>query len=124
MIILDEEVYEKLKTGVNLGKITVIQGYPTKFYDLPVLSYICETNTCARKTDGREVTSYIVYKLDLFLKNEEDDYIYYYEDVDRCMTELGFKRTQYTMIQEPNGIHVVFRYQIYIGEDYYAYDNL
>lgn len=125
MINLDEEIYFKLKSGVNLGKITIIQGYPTQYYDLPVLSYTCENNTCALKTDGREVTSYIVYKLDLFLDNNEEDYIFYYEDVDNMMTDLGFKRTQFTMINEPNGgIHIVFRYEVYITEQYYTYNSI
>ena len=124
MIILDKEVYEELMANVNLANVTIIQGYPTQYYDLPVLSYVCETNNCARKTDGREVTTFMVYKLDLFLSNEEPNVIQYYEEIDNSMSSLGFKRTQFTLINEPNGIHVVFRYQIYLGEDYFAYDNV
>ena len=123
MILLDEEVYDKLRVNVNLGQINVVQGYPTEYYDLPLISYICETNNVARKTDGREVTTYLVYKVDLFCIDDDENIEFYCSDIDDAMSSLGMKRIQYTMIQEPNGVHIVFRYSVYIDETGYAWDS-
>ena len=43
-----------------------------KWNDLPVISFVCEQNNAAIKA-AQEITSYIVYKIDLFCKVEDDD---------------------------------------------------
>lgn len=118
MILFDDKVYNAL---VNTG-IEVIAGYPTEYHKLPILCYTCENNSTARKTDGREVTTYLSYKLDFFydLGNIADDI--YLTRIDNAMTNLGFKRTMYTNLQEPEGFHVILRYEVYVDETGYTWD--
>lgn len=109
MINLDREVFSKLN---NIAP--TYQGYPREWNELPVISFVCENNNSAIQTT-EEITSYIVYKVDLFC-NLKQDYITLINDINESMTSIGFVRQQCDNMNETNGIHIVFRYYVYVDK--------
>lgn len=117
MINLDLMIYEALKIIAP-----TYQGYPTKWNDLPIISYVCEQNSTAIKA-AEEITSYIVYKIDLFCNVENDD-TKICDDINNIMNNLGFTRQQCVTLQEEGGVHIVFRYFIYIDKYNKTYSKI
>ena len=117
MINLDSLIYETLETIAP-----TYQGYPTEWNELPVISFVCEQNSTAIKA-AEEITSYIVYKIDLFCKVEDDD-IGMAEEINDLMNNLGFTRQQFVTLQEEGGVHIVFRYYVYIDKNNKTYSKI
>ena len=117
MINLDSLIYNKLETIAP-----TYQGYPTEWNELPVISFVCEQNSTAIKA-AQEITSYIVYKIDLFCKVEDDD-IRMAEEINDLMNNLGFTRQQCITLQEEGGVHMVFRYYVYIDKNNKTYSKI
>ena len=117
MINLDSLIYETLETIAP-----TYQGYPTEWNELPVISFVCEQNSTAIKA-AEEITSYIVYKIDLFCKVEDDD-IGMAEEINDLMNNLGFTRQQCITLQEEGGVHMVFRYYVYIDKNNKTYSKI
>ena len=117
MINLDTIIYNVLDTIAP-----TYQGYPLNWNELPVISYVCEQNSSAIKA-AEEITDYIVYKIDLFC-NVQDDDIGMCEDINRLMNNLGFTRQQCVTLQEEGGVHIVFRYYMYIDKNNRTYSKI
>lgn len=117
MVIVDDIIYQTLSVIC-----TTYQGFVREFQDLPCISFICTDNSTARKLDGVEYLTHLVYKVDLFC-DDEDDYILFANKVNDEMEGIGFKREQMTYLHEKN-THLVFYYSGYVDENYYVYENI
>lgn len=117
MINLDTIVYTALETIAP-----TYQGYPAKWNELPVISFVCEQNSTAIKA-AQEITSYIVYKIDLFCTIKDDD-IKIVDDINNALNNLGFTRQQCVVLQEEGGVHIVLRYYVYIDKNNKTYTKI
>jgi hypothetical protein len=115
---MNELVYNKLTSICKC-----VAGYPREWNTLPIISYQLESCECAQKCDGEEFTTRFVYLLNLFLPVSANDFEYT-KKVDDAMSSLGFTRDQLTYLNEGEGIHIVFRYTVYVNKYFYAHTSL
>lgn len=117
MILIDNIIYQ------NLSLICpTYMGAIKEWQELPCINYICTDNSTARKLDGEEYLTHLVYKIDLFC-DHEDDYMNFATKVDDTMQSLGFKREQMTYLLEDT-THLVFYYSGYVDKNDYVYQNI
>lgn len=100
-----EEIYAAIKDITrNVG-----DSYPAEWEKLPAIQYVEEENRVQYWTDNREQSSYVRYRIDIWDRVSTSVLAV---EVDRKIAALGFKRTQCTDVDDPNGYkHKVMRYE-------------
>lgn len=99
------EIYGAIKDITeNVG-----DTYPNEWENLPAIQYVEEENRVHQWADNREQSSYVRYKIDIWDKVSTSGLAV---EVDKRIAALGFKRTQCTDVDDPNGYkHKVIRYE-------------
>lgn len=108
MINVKDIVYLKLSEVIQ----NVSDSYPQQFSELPAVQYVEEENKVEEFTDGKEQSSYIRYRIDIWDNKSTSQTAVKIDDV---MSTLGFLRTSCSDVPDPSGLkHKQMRYEAII----------
>lgn len=111
MINIKDEIYKSIKDVCdNVG-----DAHPKTIGDLPAVQYTEEDNKVYEWADGKELSSYVRYRIDIWAVISTSELAL---EVDRRITKLGLKRIQCMDAEDPNGSkHKIMRYEGIIDND-------
>lgn len=105
MINVKDQIYSAIK---NLTE-NVGDTYPRDWSTLPAIQYCEEDNRVYEWTDNKEQTAYVRYRFDIWDNVSTSNMAV---QLDRCVSQLGLRRTQCTDVEDPSGLkHKQLRYE-------------
>ena len=95
------------KTGVTVREGEIANYDKSSF---PFISYIEEGNEPSRYSKGKEISTYVRYKIDIWNKNSSTSDVAI--KIDEEMSKIGLKRCMCLDVPDPTGLkHKLMRYE-------------
>lgn len=100
-----DKIYEKLLSVTE----NVSDIYPKNWSQFPTIQYVEEDNRVYERTDNKEQTAKVRYRIDIWHNESTSDTAM---KVDKAISELGLVRTACGDVPDPSGLkHKQMRYE-------------